>query len=1026
MSTVGDSAKTFILGTDITLDAPYTNSAFNNTSFTGKLLGFGHAITNLNLNLAQGSNRGLFSSVQTAKIKNVIFNNAQMTVAVGPSNANSGLLVGSIGSSTEIRDVSFNAPQLTINCSTACSGFGIVAGSASASSQATAAQISETEINNPIINLGTNAGEAGGLIGKVENNIYIRNNKLSNVSIRSFSGQTIGVNIGGAIGLIAPTSASYSSEVWGLDVNVNIDNTANQIIFPASANVGGAIGKIGNGTLHEARLNNIKVSGNIRNPQTGNFYIGGFAGYVSSHQNIENIITNVVIDTPGASYVGGIVGKHYTTSTASPIRNIRSFGAINCDNICGGAFGSLGGTASLNLENSFSRSSIISSGDDLGGLIGAFATSAASTIQRSFATGNITGDNVLSVNVGGLIGSISGGVAHNITDSFADGAVQGVPASTGLLIGSLPASTSSFSNLLGLGTGSTELIGQCFGSCIPSSTVAPRIPIMGAYAHNFPFPKTLNSSSGSWNSSTNNPTLANGASCSIGSYYVSNGIGSAVINGDMSGWASNDIIFCTSSGYYKMNNPIMGTHGLHGTIATGSLNDITSYGGINGNVNWYAGANHPLLKWAYPLSVLGEQTLGTREDPFLLNSYWQWNAIGDNPNLMTANFKLIGDLDFSGQSFIPVGSDSDPFKGSLLGNNKTIKNINYANSSGPIGIFRKLGVGAFGPSAQIEHWDEDTNESYKLYLQNINFTQSSTSSAGILAGTVEDGANDQFKAIRISNVEILNSTINGNASSGNIGGLIGDLNYQNSNTQISSIISDVTINNCPTIGKVGGVIGHINQISAPTLMLTLRNWKSTSDIFCLGSGDSVGGVIGRADGSTKLSLDGMLFEGSIQSASNVGGIIGTYNAYSLSVGYSKGSVIGSGQNVGGAIGSAIDGYITGVYTTATINGAANVGGFIGQTSGSSRIDNCYASNAQATSNFFVGNNIGNTCGPSQCNNYHVNGSANQILTNLVSFPITSVAISVPSTHLDSGNPWFFDGAGLPKIIPEVFPEYFDQ
>lgn len=111
------------------------------------------------------------------------------------------------------------------------------------------------------------------------------------------------------------------------------------------------------------------------------------------------------------------------------------------------AIGGLVGWNDANLRESHATGDV-SSGDDIGGLVG-YLYSFASSISECYASGNVVGDE----NVGGLVGAVYG----SISDSYALGDVTGVDKVGGLaggIEGGLPSASYCYST--GTVTGTTR------------------------------------------------------------------------------------------------------------------------------------------------------------------------------------------------------------------------------------------------------------------------------------------------------------------------------------------------------------------------------------------------------------------------------------------------------------------------------------------------------------------------------------------------------------------------------------------
>ncbi|MDE7461723.1 MAG: dockerin type I repeat-containing protein [Muribaculaceae bacterium] len=212
-----------------------------------------------------------------------------------------------------------------------------------------------------------------------------------------------------------------------------------------------------------------------------------------------------------------------------------------------------------------------------------------------------------------------------------------------------------------------------------------------------------------------------------------------------------------------------------------------------------------------------------------------------------------------------------------------------------------------------------------------------------------------------------------------VGGVIGYVNFiPNANKSDTSYSVQITnqISNCFANGKIkasgsdcGGVIGQIycvgdylqyyysyanpsNYRSYTAALLTISNCGSNVVLSSTGNGEYYGDLIGRiltgkTDSYTnstyygQVTLSNCFALGDIQASSNVGGLTGaierdTYNNSNCKVlvydSYYQGNVTGSGENVGGIVGSADNATIARCYSAGNVNGTKAVSGIIGKAS----------------------------------------------------------------------------------------------
>lgn len=255
---------------------------------------------------------------------------------------------------------------------------------------------------------------------------------------------------------------------------------------------------------------------------------------------------------------------------------------------------------------------------------------------------------------------------------------------------------------------------------------------------------------------------------------------------------------------------------------------------------------------------------GTAEDPYLIETAEQMNAIGTNPADWNKHFRLMQDIDlsaFTGTAFHIIGewvawgsAHNRPFAGSFDGNGKTISNFSYTSASGD-------GIGLF---AYVKGRIQD------LGLVNPNITAQG-GYVGSLVGYLDEGG--------ISGCYAKRASVSGG---NNVGGLVG--------------ANDGTIASCYSSGQVFGdayVGGLVGLVGAG--MVT--NCYSTASV----SGNrNVGGLVGKTDQETSTITD-CYATGSVDGNRYVGGLLGQLQRGALAKCFSTGHVSGY-WDVGGLIG----------------------------------------------------------------------------------------------------------------------------
>ena len=286
---------------------------------------------------------------------------------------------------------------------------------------------------------------------------------------------------------------------------------------------------------------------------------------------------------------------------------------------------------------------------------------------------------------------------------------------------------------------------------------------------------------------------------------------------------------------------------------------------------------------------------GTAEDPYLINTAEQMNAIGANWDDWDKHFKLMADIDLSsytGTDFNIIGIGTrNAFTGVFDGNGKKISNFSYASTNGGYkGLFRYVS----GENAQIKD----------LGLIAPNIDAGTGSCVGSLVGYVSAGT-------------ITNCYAEGGSVSGKrwVGGMVG---YNWGEIKDCYSTGDVSGDE-----RVGGLVGDNGG--------SITNCSVTGNV---GGSDDVGGLVGDNSGSiTNCSATGSV----AGDDRDVGGLVG-YNTGPITNCSAGGDVLGSGH-VGGLVGSS-GALITDCYALGTVSGDDYVGGLVGIAYDS--IANCYA------------------------------------------------------------------------------------
>ena len=273
--------------------------------------------------------------------------------------------------------------------------------------------------------------------------------------------------------------------------------------------------------------------------------------------------------------------------------------------------------------------------------------------------------------------------------------------------------------------------------------------------------------------------------------------------------------------------------------------------------------------------------------------------------VLTANIDLSSVCsEEEGDSWTPIGSDSNEYTGTFNGDGHTISGLTINNSSANYqGLFGYVGTGG--------------------KVQNL--TVSGTVSGGMFVGGVVGYNNGGTVTGCIFSGS---GSVSGNSYVGGVVGVVGVVGD-----------SSGTVKNCYNTGDVTGgsyVGGVVGQNSG-----SVENCYNTGNISGDISVGSSGGVVGWNSGTVENCYN----TGSVTSSgSNVGGVVG-YNVGPVKNCYNIGEVSGSGIYVGGVVGyNGGSGIVTNCYNTGTVSSNSNisdVGGVVGYNGGSGTVTNCY-------------------------------------------------------------------------------------
>lgn len=553
-------------------------------------------------------------------------------------------------------------------------------------------------------------------------------------------------------------------------------------------------------------------------------WVGGLCSL--QHGYVESSTASGSVTSTGG-HAGGLAYQH----TGGHIRNSSATGAVAAT---GGYAGGLVGESYGLVSASYATGTVNASTG--GGLIG---SSQSGTTQNSYATGAVT---AASNNSAGFVGSVWNSKLFN---NYATGSVgatkQGFSATLG---GTSPVSTSNFWDTTTTGTTqSGSGTGKSTAQMQTQSTftgwdfsniwqISAGYPTIRAGAKN---PPTLWASSGSARAGRTTPFSL--------SLYSPDGlpVRASIVSGPTSGQLSavtqdNVVYYTPQTGYAGGTDSF--TFRAYDSSGQASLYDetfsIVILPDCDPGVSGFDGGH------------------GQLTDPYLISTITQLQQIRNN---VACYFKLTANLDLSGVTFAPIGSDTVPFSGGLDGNNKTISNWSYSAAVDRVGFFAAT--------------------DYQSKVQNLVMTNVSVSGNAFVGAVVGFGRGD------LSNIQV-SGTVSGQPYTGGIGGNL------ESNT-LSNLRFSGTVTG--TNSYVGGIAGILQANSAERFQSSANvtgpsyvggiaglNYRGLSDCASTGSvtatSGTAGGAFGVISGSSGYTITRCFASGAV-SGSTSGGLVGS-------------------------------------------------------------------------------------------------------------------------------------------------------
>ncbi|MBQ9428702.1 MAG: hypothetical protein IJU41_04060, partial [Clostridia bacterium] len=255
-----------------------------------------------------------------------------------------------------------------------------------------------------------------------------------------------------------------------------------------------------------------------------------------------------------------------------------------------------------------------------------------------------------------------------------------------------------------------------------------------------------------------------------------------------------------------------------------------------------------LFPFAFSASADEATEIGTAE---------AFAALMNGTSPLSGDYILTADIDLSGVSQTPIGSEASPFTGTLDGDGHTISGINLTSGTANVGLF------GYTDGATIQNLTVSGT---------VNVPAATT--VGGLIGT----------ATGMMTLKNIVNNINVTAK-GRVGGIIGHATMASSDTTAGAFTMENIVNNgtitAGATGMVGGMIGRM-ELSGPNLDVTLSKLKNAGTVTGTGAsgGSYVGGIAGLWSTKSPITVDSCLNTGAITGTYKyVGGFAGYFRCY---------------------------------------------------------------------------------------------------------------------------------------------------
>lgn len=316
-------------------------------------------------------------------------------------------------------------------------------------------------------------------------------------------------------------------------------------------------------------------------------------------------------------------------------------------------------------------------------------------------------------------------------------------------------------------------------------------------------------------------------------------------------------------------------------------------------------------------------------------------------NNLNETYRLINDLDLSGEDWVPINN----FGGNFNGQDYVISNMTITTYYESAGLFGTVSEATITNLTMRDATFEVT--------EGIAGGGFYTGGIASIIGSASGGHN--LTLHRLSNENMTMNLTRNIARYQGIGGIVGLIDARKATTVIMTEIENNSDIELEEFQNVGGLIGYVrHEYSTLTIKDSVNNGNIISQV-------DVGGLIGYFYGyQTNVIIENSYNGGEVVSVSVAGGLVGsialTYTSHLTIINsYNSNNITAVYQGVGGLIGSGNAADISGItitesYNRGIITGENRVGGLVGGAGRSGQ--RTFFPEIAITNSFNVGNVFG--------------------------------------------------------------------